>query len=476
MDTNLNYKNKEINTRRISNIFIKKYIIFSSSLVFIFCIIYIILNISVSQIENPIKLELLVKEVSNFTDEEFIYLDKEKYLGKGGKLVLINENLETIYANDISLISDYLSSELLEIPYYYVNKNLSVSSMSYCKYSYSNVEGKKRTVVLKPGVSSCSNSSKILKEKYLLNKLPYIFIITYILLTMFFIIILAKNIENEIRPISLALESLLNGSREYLNNYKGSYEFVEISKKLDDLAEKIIRIEWERARLDRGRQKLISDISHDLKTPMTVIQGYLIALKDGVLPKEQHKMYFDVMYMKSKHITDLLDTFFEYSKLEHPDFPINLKKCDLCNALQIYLAEKYYEIEISGFFLEVDIECEKIICEIDCKLFCRAIDNILNNTIKYNKKGTFIKFSIFKDLENAKIIIGDNGTGISKDLTDTIFEPFSTGDESRGNRYGSGLGLAITQKIIVAHHGTIELKQPPNIGYSTQFEIIIPIH
>lgn len=469
MDINLSYKNKE----NILNIFTKKYIIFSTLLLGIFFIIYMGLTLSINQMENPLKIDLLLKEATHLTDEEFIYLDKEQYLGKGGKLVLINEHLETIYANDASLISDYLSSELLEIPYYCFNKGLAIHSLSNCKYSYNNIEGKKRTIILRTGEFS---GSKFLREKYLLENLSYIFIIAYFFSMIFFIRSLAKKIKYDIKPINSAIESLLNDSREYLNNYKGAYEFVELSKKIDNLAEKLIKIEWERARLDTGRQKLISDISHDLKTPMTVIQGYLIALKDGVLPKEQHHMYFEVMYMKSKHVTDLLDTFFEYSKLEHPDFPINFKKCDLCSAVQVYLAEKYYEIELSGFFLEVDIECGKIICEIDCKLFCRAIDNILNNTIKYNAKGTDIKVCILKELDYAKIIIGDTGTGIPKDLTDTIFEPFSTGDESRGKQYGSGLGLAITQKIISAHHGTIKLKYPPNIGYSTQFEIKLPIH
>lgn len=467
MDINLNYKNKE----NISSIFIKKYLIYSFGLIVVFIVIYTLLTLKINQIENPLKIELLLQKAKYFTDEEYIYLDKAKYLGEDGKLVLINEKLETIYSNDNSLISDYLYSELIKIPNYAFNGNKSQVLTNF-KYSYGNIDGKKRTLILTLGKSF---NSELYKEKYLLINLPYIFILVNFFLMIILIKWYSKKIELDIEPINLALESLLDDSRKYLNNYKGAYEFVELSRKIDSLAEKLIKIEWERSRLDSGRQKLISDISHDLKTPMTVIQGYLIALKDGVLPKEQHQMYFEVMYMKSKHITDLLDTFFEYSKLEHPDFPVNFKKCDLCNAIQVYLAEKYHEIELSGFLLEADIECGAIICEIDCKLFCRAIDNILNNTIKYNPKGTQIKICILKELDYVKIIIGDTGIGIPKDLIETIFEPFSTGDESRGKKYGSGLGLAITQKIISAHHGTIKLNHPPSFGYITQFEIRLPI-
>lgn len=112
----------------------------------------------------------------------------------------------------------------------------------------------------------------------------------------------------------------------------------------------------------------------------------------------------------------------------------------------------------------------------DSILFCRAIDNIINNSIKYNSKGTKIIINILREFDNIKITIGDNGIGISKELAVKIFEPFTTGDESRGTFHGSGLGLAITEKIIIAHNGKIELKTPPDEGYSVQFEIILPIH
>lgn len=438
----------------------------------LFLIFYIGISIINFQNNSAANINYIIKKISSGSDDEVLYLNFEKYLGENCKVVVLDEYLSTIYANDTQLFSDYLISELSNIPDYYECIDTLGGAEQICKYKYS-IDGYSRTLILKTGEFKNRNLYIL---KLISDYGAYILITIYIIAGLFFIRKSIRDIITEISPINLAIESMLDGSKTYLGVYSNSSEINEIAKKLDSLAEKLIKIEWERARFDKGRQKLLSDISHDLKTPMTVIQGYSIALKDGVLPKEQQQIYLDMIHRKAQHITELLHTFHEYSKLEHPDFPVNLKIKNLENETQIYLAEKYYEIELAGFFMEIYITEDIIICKLDCKLFYRAIDNIINNSLKYNSKGTIIKIVVLKFDSYAKIIIGDNGIGISHNLIKNIFEPFSTGDESRGNNHGSGLGLAITQKIISAHNGNIILKSPPDEGFSTQFEIILPLY
>lgn len=472
MDTNLSYKNNTNGKNSLIDIFTKKYIIFWLLAAAVFFTSYITLVIWSDYINHEPKIELLIQEAPSLKDKEYIYIDVSKYLGKNGKLILLDENGRTIYSNDNSLISDYLTSELLCIPHYYKDMDILGSGIKNLRFNYINNLGYERTLILFLGNLDKNEFIEI----YILNNFGYICLLLYSIMGLFFFRKTAKNIKNSIDPINEAITALLDGSRNYLNNYTAPNEFMDISRNFDNLAEKLVKTEWERSRLDKGRQKLLSDISHDIKTPMTVIQGYSIALKDGMLPKEQQQMYLEVIYNKSQHITELLHTFHEYSKLEHPDFPVNFERKDLSSTIQIYLAEKYYEIELAGFFLEADTDCGNIICELDNILFCRAIDNIINNSIKYNSKGTKIIINISKEFDSIKITIGDNGIGISKELAVKIFEPFTTGDESRGTFHGSGLGPAITEKIILAHNGKIELKTPPDEGYSVQFEIILPIH
>ncbi|MGL5256751.1 MAG: sensor histidine kinase [Proteocatella sp.] len=468
----MSYKNKKLKPDNLLNIITKKYVLLYIFITVLFIIVYGVISLTAFKNNPEANIRYVIDKVSLGADDEILYLDFEKYLGEDCKVIILDEYARTIYANDTKLISDYLISELSGIPYYYDGLDVSSSNNGVCKYKY-NIDGNSRTIILKLG--KFENNSLYLKN-FLSNYFGYMFSVICIISGLFFVRKSVKDITIQISPINLSIESMLEGSKTYLGTYSNSTEINQIAKNLDNLADSLIKIEWERARFDKGRQKLLSDISHDLKTPMTVIQGYAIALRDGILPKEQQQIYLEMIYKKSQHITELLYSFHEYSKLDHPDFPVNLKVKNLGNETQIYLAEKYYEIELSGFFMEVYIPEDVISCEIDCKLFYRAIDNIINNSLKYNSEGTIIKITLLKFDSYAKIIIGDNGVGISKNLIKNIFEPFSTGDESRGKNHGSGLGLAITQKIITAHNGNIILKYPVDTGLSTQFEITLPLY
>lgn len=141
------------------------------------------------------------------------------------------------------------------------------------------------------------------------------------------------------------------------------------------------------------------------------------------------------------------------------------------------IADKYEEIEMAGFSIELSIPEYSIVCPIDRIQFRRAIENILANALKHNSPGTTVFFSIKapSDRRQAVLTVGDNGKGIPGEMTDTIFKPFTVGDESRNNRQGSGLGLAIAKKIVDAHHGTIMLVIPPEGGMKTEFKIKLPL-
>ena len=145
-----------------------------------------------------------------------------------------------------------------------------------------------------------------------------------------------------------------------------------------------------------------------------------------------------------------------------------------------YLAERYDEIKISGFTLNAMIPEEAVWCSLDGYQMRRALDNILYNSLKHNSLGTVIAVgvTVLEEAEKSKqgkvrIILADNGIGISREEGENIFEPFVMGDKSRSSG-GSGLGLAITRRIVTAHGGTIRLCESRPEGYSTEFEIILP--
>lgn len=243
-------------------------------------------------------------------------------------------------------------------------------------------------------------------------------------------------------------------------NYKGAAEFQRVTESFNNMVEIIESGERERAKLEEDKQRILSGLSHDLKTPVTVIRGFAKAIKDGLADKEEEREYLDIMIDKSDRLAELIDTLNEYYRLEHPDLAIEKKPVDLAETTRRYLAAKYGEFELNGCALETDIPDGPLIVSIDEKQFLRIYENLCGNVFKYNPDGTKVKFALRRDGENALVSVADSGIGIGEDIRETIFNPFVVGEESRKGR-GSGLGLAICRKIALLNDGTIELKKRP---------------
>lgn len=226
--------------------------------------------------------------------------------------------------------------------------------------------------------------------------------------------------------------------------------------------------------MDQDRQKLIADISHDLKTPITVIAGYIDAICDGKVPPQEQERYLRAIQGKAETLTELVNAFHEYSKVEHPEFVLHPERTDLCEFLREYLAAKYDEIDLAGFTLEVSIPEQPVFCLLDPMQFRRVLDNLLSNALRHNRLGTMLFFDMSLGGQRALLRIGDNGAGIPPERARQIFEPFVVGSEARSGK-GSGLGLSITRRIMEKHGGTITLASHPTAGRSTEFLLELPL-
>lgn len=307
------------------------------------------------------------------------------------------------------------------------------------------------------------------------NKLFLLLIPLYTLVFLFMLIWMTRKINTPLLQLSQAISDFTVGDHVETGHLDGPQEIIQIGRNFDQMAEQLAESERQRDSLDKARQTLIADISHDLKTPITVISGYTQAIVDKKIKPEETGAYLDLVNNKAKELASLITTFHEYSKMEHPDFVLQTNRCDLCEFMRGYLADRYEEIDINGFELEALIpENEAYFCEIDENLMRRALDNIIYNSLRHNKKGTELVVSVFlADDGNICIMIADNGTGIPMDKRNAIFEPFVKGDASRTGR-GSGLGLSISRKIIKEHGGSIRLCDSEQSSFSTEFEILLP--
>ena len=220
------------------------------------------------------------------------------------------------------------------------------------------------------------------------------------------------------------------------------------------------------------RNMLYSCIAHDLKTPMTSVQGFATALKEGkVKPEEQAEIY-EIIYNKSCYMNELLDTMFAFSKLNTDAYKLSLREVDLCALVRELVAFHYDEYEKMDMDLDIDIPEEAIICNADEKEMKRAISNLLVNAYKHNEKGAHILVRVSAQGDMVRIIVADNGDVINKKVATTIFEPFAKGDEARSGGKGTGLGLAISNLVVEKHGGKLYIDDCIE-GYTKGFVICI---
>lgn len=203
------------------------------------------------------------------------------------------------------------------------------------------------------------------------------------------------------------------------------------------------------------RNMLYSCIAHDLKTPMTSVQGFVAALREGKVKPEEQKEIYDIIYSKSCYMNELLDTMFTYAKLNTDDFELTLREMDVCPLVRELVAFHYDEFEKRDMNLKIDIPEKSIVCNIDEKEIKRTVSNLLINACKHNENGAQILVRVSQQEDVARIMVADNGREITGEERRTIFEPFSKGDDARTGGNGTGLGLAIANLIVKKHGGKL---------------------
>lgn len=252
-------------------------------------------------------------------------------------------------------------------------------------------------------------------------------------------------------------------------------EFAQLQNTFNDMA---ARIEHEislRKKSEEDRKRLILDISHDLKNPMSSIQGYaeLLMKKSGLTEQERHE-YLEIIFNNSKKTNLLLNELFELSQIDSPEFTLKLAKTDICEYIRQVCGDLVPLLESRGFLYEFDILEEAIFVMLDTARFGRIIQNLASNALQYNPEGTLVSLSLRVENQVVVIDFSDDGIGIPDYLADNIFKPFVRADDSRNSKTGgSGLGLSIAKKIAEAHGGDLTLQ--PNRKKGSTFRITIPI-
>lgn len=218
---------------------------------------------------------------------------------------------------------------------------------------------------------------------------------------------------------------------------------------------------------ERKRNLLLSDIAHDIKTPITTICGYSKALAEGVVKEDKRQAYLDAIYTKSMRMDELVTLLFEYVKLGSEGYELNRQQGNLAELMRESVALLYADFEEKGMELVVEIPEEPVFCEMDRLQMGRAIGNLLTNALRYGKEGGKVMVRLQEDV----ITVADDGEPIDPEFAEHIFEPFARGDKARTTKGGTGLGLGIASQIVKMHGGRLELDCHAEEGYTKAFRI-----
>ncbi len=232
-------------------------------------------------------------------------------------------------------------------------------------------------------------------------------------------------------------------------------------------AREIRKLEHEKEEARQAEEKrrylMISNIVHDLKTPMTTVYGYAKALNDGIVPAEKNTEYHEAIMAKTDRMNEVVALLLDYVKLDSEGFTLKKERIDICETVRACCALSYTDIEVAGDTISVTIPDEPIYLEADDKQLSRVITNLITNAIRHNPEGTKMSVTVSSD-DDIRIFVADSGDEIPAELKEQIFEPFVTGDESRASDGGTGLGLPLSSRICEMHGFTLKLVQKPEIN------------
>ncbi|MFC4282681.1 MULTISPECIES: sensor histidine kinase [Catenibacterium] len=229
--------------------------------------------------------------------------------------------------------------------------------------------------------------------------------------------------------------------------------------------------EKERAALDiernaeRQKNELITNVAHDLRTPLTTIVGYLELIKDDTaLSKEDVHKYSGIAYEKSIRLQEMMDDLFEFTKLDNADIKLNKSMINLSGLIMQMTDEFYPSFKDCNITPIVDLPEENIYVQGDGQLLARVFDNLISNALKYGYHNTDLKIEVSGDEKYATVKVINHGDTIAPEDIPLLFNKFFRTDSSRNSKTGgTGLGLAITKNIVDLHHGDISVTSDDQI-------------
>ena len=397
-------------------------------------------------------------------DPEFQEYLHQKISNINGDIIILKNNAVIYTSKDVNKID--IEKCLLESRSKSQKKMVIIDSISYMvevtplKFKDENLGN---VILLAPTFEY----SNILEEFIIF--IFVVFLITFVAVNIFMSYLLSKRIIKPLEILKEAVGEISKGDLDVEITEVGDKEIRDLCADFEKMRIQLKDTTSLKKKYDDNRTMLVSSISHDLKTPITSIKGYVKGILDGVAnTPEKVERYLKTVYSKSEQMDVMIDDLLLYSKLDLSQLPFNFEETDIIDYFNYCVHESTLELEKSNIeiSLKSNLDGPKYV-KIDRERMMRVILNIIDNSRKYmDKEQGEITILLRETISSIIIEIRDNGSGIDEKDVNKIFDRFYRADVSRSEANGSGLGLAIAKQIVEGHSGTIWAVSHENQGIS----------
>lgn len=300
-----------------------------------------------------------------------------------------------------------------------------------------------------------------------------LFLLIALCIAILFILFLAtklRRVRGQLFMIEEALEDIKFGNLNRRMLTKKNDMTRKICYGINDIAMNSQTQLIRQKQSEQAYKRLMTSISHDVKTPLASLVGYLEAIECNIVAGDEKDEYIHVGFEKAHFLKHFVENLFEWVKLDSGEQIFHFEILDLNELSRNIIVDWISVLENSNFDYVFDIPETEYLMRIDANAYSRILNNLLQNVLIHSK-GSNIIFHVFEDGLQAKITITDNGKGISPDHLPHIFERMYQCDQSRSDG-GNGLGLSIVKELVAAHKGKITVDSTPNKG--TAFTLLFP--
>lgn len=286
-----------------------------------------------------------------------------------------------------------------------------------------------------------------------------------LIVSLFFLYFLSKRITSPLNQMTQAARKISSGEWQSKLTYKGNDEVAILAKSFNHMIETL-------ENLEKMRRDFVANISHELRTPMTSINGFIEGILDGTIPQDKQKEYLVIVKDEVKRLQRLVSDMLDIARMEAGETKINITVFDICEMVRISVIQLQQAFEEKNINFRANFEQEAMLVRADRDAIQRVLINLLHNAVKFTPQDGQISVSITETKGKAEITVSNTGIGISEEDLPYIFDRFHKGDKSRGkDKTSVGLGLYIVKNIIKAHSEEINVISETNKGTSFTFSL-----